>query len=72
MSSDTQKRKKPNKKKRVVDQPVSTSSLEKTNQNINASDASDAKQRLRERIRSMQKDRGKGSYACEENANHSY
>jgi|TARA_B100000900_G_C20425515_1_gene652740 hypothetical protein len=32
----------------------------------------DPKQRLREKIKQMQKDRAKGSYVCEENANHEY
>lgn len=32
----------------------------------------DPRQRLRDKIKSMQKDRAKGSYACEENANHEF
>ena len=35
-------------------------------------DTTDPKQRLRDRIKQMQKDRAKGSYVCEENANHEY
>lgn len=30
------------------------------------------KAQLRDRIKQMQKDRAKGSYVCEENANHEY
>ena len=30
------------------------------------------REQLRDRIRQMQKDRAKGSYVCEENANHEY
>jgi len=32
----------------------------------------DLKQRLRDKIKQCQKDRAKGSYTCEENANHEY
>lgn len=73
MSSDTQKRKKPNKKKRAPtetsSEPAKASVAKHDGQN---SDSFNPKQRLRAHISAMKKDRAKGSLACEENANHDY
>jgi len=73
MSSDTQNRKKPNKKKRAGQEPSQEPTAEqpstKPGQNI---DTFDPKQRLRAHLNSMKKDRAKGSHACEENANYDY
>jgi len=73
MSSDTQKRKKPNKKKRAPvetpDEPAKANVAKHDGQN---GDQFDPKQRLRAHINAMKKDRAKGSLACEENANHDY
>ena len=74
MSSDTQNRKKPNKKKRAPQETSQEPTVvppppTKPGQNI---DTFDPKQRLRAHLNSMKKDRAKGSFSCEENANHDY
>jgi len=78
MSSEQEppKRKKPSKKKRAPQDDSSTvSSVPKGRQEKNAQilkDTVDPRQRLRDKIKAMQKDRARGSTACEENANHEY
>lgn len=75
MSSDTQKRKKPNKKKRAPQETSQDPTIEKTPEATHQSqnnDPFDPRQRLRMVIASMKKDRAKGSFSCEENANHDY
>lgn len=73
------RRRKPNKKKRSTQDnddvtPVAQTEPkgreEKRKQNYH--DNVDPRQRLRDKIKAMQKDRAKGSTACEENANHEY
>ncbi len=73
------RRKKPNKKKRSPQDedgatPIAQSEPkgreEKRKQNYQ--DNVDPRQRLRDKIKAMQKDRAKGSTTCEENANHEY
>ena len=50
---------------RVGDKPSQPSKCQQT-------DTMTAREKIRDRIRQMQKDRAKGSYVCEENANHEY
>lgn len=64
------RRKKPNKKGRNADNDTNQEKTEpKNRKQINLDDP---KERLRARIKQMQKDRAKGSNKCEENANHEY
>jgi hypothetical protein len=72
MSADTQKRKKPNKKKRTPQETSQDPTIEKTPEATHQSQYNDSRQRLRMVIAAMKKDRAKGSFSCEENANHDY
>jgi len=76
LSGEAPKRKKPHKKKRAPAEETGDQKV--TSQILDASSASrsvdptDPRQKLRDRIKSLQKDRQRGSQACEENANHEY
>lgn len=74
--SYTNQRKKPSKKNRApetnTDQSTQSTSIPKKTENKQNHNLLDPRQRLRDKIKAMQKDRAKGSYACEENANHEY
>ena len=79
LSGEAPKRKKPNKKKRAPaeDPPTVSQSDQKVNKSMpkastDPTDPTDPRQKLRDRIKSMLKDRQRGSQACEENANHEY
>ena len=68
------RRRKPSKKNRNQQEtvPQETVPREPQNKKEKKSSIDDPRQRLRDKIKSMQKDRAKGSYACEENANHEF
>ena len=73
MSSDTHKRKKPNKQKRsrheASVEPTTNPSPSHHGKN---NEPFDPKQRLHAVIAAMKKDRARGSRTCEEKANHDY
>ena len=60
----------PSKQGDEPDKSVPKGREEKTRQQYK--DTVTPRQKLLDRIKQMQKDRAKGSYACEENANHEY
>jgi len=66
------RRKKPNKKGRNTDNDPNQEQTEPKNRKQKQINLDDPKERLRARIKQMQKDRAKGSDKCEENANHEY
>ena len=71
------RRRKPNKKKRSTqDDDISSSQTEPKGREEKHKQSYleniDSRQRLRDKIKAMQKDRTKGSTVCEENANHEY
>jgi len=78
LSGEAPKRKKPHKKKRAPAEETDDQKVTKQIPNASSASASrsvdptDPRQKLRDRIKSMQKDRQRGSQACEENANHEY
>jgi hypothetical protein len=66
---ESTRRRKPSKKNRNQQDTVPQ---EPQNKKEKKTSIDDPRQRLRDKIKSMQKDRAKGSYACEENANHEF
>ena len=73
-TQDPIRRRKPSKKNRNQQDPAQQDTVprEPRNKQEKKNSTNDARQRLRDKIKSMQKDRAKGSYACEENANYEF
>lgn len=69
-----QGRRKPKKSSRskMTEEEKSVPEGQKQKADEKYKDTVDPRQRLRDKIKQMQKDRARGSYACEENANHEY
>ena len=72
-SKESTRRRKPSKKNRNQQETVSQETIPREPRSKKEKTSiDDPRQRLRDKIKSMQKDRAKGSYACEENANHEF